>query len=153
VVALGNNLMGDDGFGPAVLARLRQDARVTTATDLLDAHTDLLGHLERFAGRERVILIDVVLDPDPGTEPGVVVLQEDLFASWPQASPSCHQLTPVLAVKLFRALHPDARCQISLVALRTDGVQTDRLCLTEEAIQQGAKLVRGLLKTAGPEGG
>jgi hypothetical protein len=75
VLGLGNPLAGADGFGPAVIARLRRAAWPDGA-DFVDAHTDLLAHLHRFEHFDRVVLVDTVLD-DRG---GVAVIDEAEFS-------------------------------------------------------------------------
>jgi Ni,Fe-hydrogenase maturation factor len=81
--------------------------------------TDLLNHVEDFPSYNRVVLIDAILDPGgrlagPGS---ILVLQENEFFSWSEASPGVHQITPLLGVRLFRALHPEAHTKILLAGL------------------------------------
>jgi hypothetical protein len=135
---------------------LRRRPDLPANVDLVDAHTDLLAHLETIASYDEVVLVDVVVGasgtptPDvarraesgeggPGTptpdvarraESGegghagdVAVVDEETFSGWPETSPSCHQISPLLAVKLFRALHPEAATRITLVALHADEVR------------------------------
>ncbi len=46
VLGLGNPLLGEDGFGSAVIELLRRRPDRPAAVDLVDAHTDLLAQLE-----------------------------------------------------------------------------------------------------------
>ena len=114
VVALGNPQQGADGFGPAVADRLRRTRGLPDGVDLVDAHTDLLAHLERFAQYDRVVLVDAVLGGERGQ---VAVVDEETFAPWDERSPGSHSVSPLVAVKLFRQLHPASRTRILLVAL------------------------------------
>lgn len=111
VLGLGNPLAGADGFGPAVIARLRRESPPDGAY-LVDAHTDLLAHLHRFEQVDHVFLVDTVLD-DRG---GVAMVDEAEFSQWDDRSGGVHQLSPLAAVKLFRHLHPEAATLITLVA-------------------------------------
>jgi hydrogenase maturation protease len=111
VLGLGNSLSGADGFGPAVIERLRADG-VPDGVELVDAHTDLLGHLHRFVEADEVVLVDVVLD----ARGGLAVVDEQEFSSWDDTSRGAHQVSPLAAVKLFRRLHPGAATRIRLVA-------------------------------------
>jgi Ni,Fe-hydrogenase maturation factor len=150
VLGLGNRLVGEDGFGGAVIELLRRRSDLPAAVDLIDAHTDLLAHLDTIASYDEAVLVDVVVGA-PGTakpahegasgtpkpdearraesgegsgHPGeIVVVDEETFMRWPETSPSCHQISPLLAVKLFRALHPQAGTRITLVALHANDVR------------------------------
>jgi hydrogenase maturation protease len=121
VLGLGNPLLGEDGFGSAVIELLRQRPDLSAAVDLVDAHTDLLAQVETLGSYDEVVLVDVVIGAGP---PGdVAVVDEETFMRWPETSPSCHQISPLLAVKLFRALQPQAATRITLVALHADVVR------------------------------
>jgi hydrogenase maturation protease len=111
VLGLGNSLAGADGFGPAVVARLREGGGLD-GVELVDAHTDLLAHLHRFAEAEEVVLIDAVLDD----REGVALVDEAEFSDWDDTSRGAHQISPLAVVKLFRSMHPDAATRIRLVA-------------------------------------
>ena len=121
VLGLGNPLLGEDGFGSAVIAWLRRRPDLPPAVDLLDAHTDLLAHLDTFGTYDEVVLVDAVIGSGPFGD--VAVVDEETFMRWPEASPSCHQISPLLAVKLFRALQPQAATRLVLVALQADVVR------------------------------
>jgi hydrogenase maturation protease len=110
VLGLGNSLAGADGFGPAVIARLRE-ASGLDGVELVDAHTDLLAHLHRFAEAEEVLLVDAVLDG----RGGVALVDEEEFSGWDDTSRGAHQISPLAVVKLFRRLHPDAATRIRLL--------------------------------------
>jgi len=129
VLGLGNRLVGDDGFGSAVIEMLRARPDLPANVELVDAHTDVLAHVETLGSYEDVVLVDVVIDgpgsPKPNGEGGgspgdVAVVNEETFMRWPETSPSCHQISPLVAVKLFRALQPRATTRITLVALHAD---------------------------------
>jgi hydrogenase maturation protease len=153
VIGLGNPLSRDDAFGPMVLDRLAQEVGAPPPdADLLQADTDVLSHIDRFPEYARVILVDTVLDPDGKTGPpgAVVVLEEEIFLAWPETSPGVHQMSPLLAVKLFRKLHPRARTRIALVAYCTDRLRVgsrERDTLKEHIIDAGVRLVRSLLSS------
>jgi hydrogenase maturation protease len=120
IVALGNELCGDDGFGPAVLARLHDDPEIAPRADLLLAGTDLLGQIERFLDYTDVLLLDAVLEPSRAGE--VVLFEEQELLSWPADAPSGHQISPLLAVRLFRTLHPEAPTRLRLLGLCVEAI-------------------------------
>ena len=144
VVALGNPLQGADGFGPAVLTRLRREGRLPDGVDLLDAHTDLLSHLDRLAQYDGVVLVDAALGVPAGQ---VSVIDEETFARWDDGSPGVHSVSPLVAVKLFRQIHANARTRIVLVALGIDRLQPG-VGVSDEAIDAGAREVVRLSYTA-----
>ncbi len=114
VVGIGNPLQGADGFGPAVVERLRARADLPRDTTLLDAHTDLLGCLETFAAFDQVVLVDAFVG---GTATGAVsIVDEATFSGWNSDSPDIHAVSAVLAVGLFRRLYA-APTTIVLVGL------------------------------------
>ena len=154
IIGLGNPLIGADAFGPRVIERLRcEDPGLVRFADLVDTHTDLLCQIENFPNHERVVLVDAILDPEArvGNPGEVVLVEEDTLLKWPETSPGIHQLSPVLAVKLFRSLHPRVATQILLVGLCTDGsvlgpgAGAAPGAFGEQAVAEGAGKVRELL--------
>jgi len=121
--------------------------------ELVDAHTDLLGLIDRFPAYERVVLVDAILDPAEklGGPGSVVLVDEESMVAWPEASPSAHQFSPLLAVRLFRSLNPFATTRIFLVGLCVDrlalpsAANAGCCALNEEAVTTGAVMVRELL--------
>jgi hydrogenase maturation protease len=147
VLGLGNPLLGEDGFGSAVIELLRQRPGLSAAVDLVDAHTDLLAQVETLGSYDEVVLVDVVIG---GGHPGVVeVVDEETFMRWPETSPSCHQISPLLAVKLFRALQPQAATRITLVALHADAVRAAPGVATS-VVAAGGEAVVGIVTMERP---
>ncbi len=145
VLALGNPLSGDDGFGACVLEQL-QRGKLPFGVPLEDASTDLLCRIPDFAEYDQIVLIDAVLDPEGKLgKPGhIAAYEEAMFRAWPETSPSVHQVSPLLAVKLFRTLYPESRSQITLVGLIVDHVGQKPVYATEERIAEAAAIVRAL---------
>ena len=74
VFGCGNTLFGDDGFGPAVIDRLRQDGRIPDDTHVEDVGTsisDLLFDLSLSVKKPREICIVDAVDV-PGRKPGEI---------------------------------------------------------------------------------
>jgi len=154
VIGLGNPLMGDDAFGPRVIERLRRETPDSLRyADLADAHTDLLTQIARFPAYRRVVLVDAVIYPQEcaGSAGNIVVLDEETIQAWPETSPSVHQLSPLLAIKLFRCLNPHAATQILLLGLCTNGAElgsgmgAKSGALSEETVAAGVEKARELL--------
>ena len=146
VIGLGNPLSCDDAFGLAVLDRLAQQ-KSASAAELVRAGTDLIGQIDLFRTYSRVILVDTLLDPDAGLgrRGEVIAFEEEAFQAWPATSPSVHQFSPLLAIKLFRKLYPEAHTRITLVAYCTDSVSMRGSPLEETVINAAVRLVISLL--------
>ena len=143
VVGLGNALAGDDGFGPAVV-RLLQEGGVSEDVDLVPSCTDLLGQIDLFERYAAVVLVDAVLGG--GRSPGeVAYVEEATLLDWDARSTSAHRLSPVEALRVFRALAPEARTQVTLVALHTDSVASECVHALPARVLEGARLVRSAL--------
>ena len=148
LVALGNPLSGDDGFGSRVLERLQGPAvDFPPEVTLVDAGTDLLNHIETFAGYDHIVLIDAILDPESklGRSGSVTIVDEKLFLAWSETSPSAHQLSPLTAIKLFRILHPSTNTRIHLVGLFVDRISHSPVYLTEERIEEAVSAIGALI--------
>jgi hydrogenase maturation protease len=142
VVALGNPLLGADGFGPAVADRLGRMPGFFEAAELLDVSTDLIGHLDTLAKHDRVILVDALV---AAGRPGqVAVYEEQEFAAWSVMSPGCHAISPVMGLRLFRCLYPEATTRMSLVGLSVEFVERATE-LPDAAVELGARLVASLV--------
>jgi hydrogenase maturation protease len=142
VVGLGNPLAGSDGFGVAVLARLAARGGLPPHVSLLDAGTDLLGHLDDFLAYDEVVLVDVVLGMPSGGH--VVLVDEETFNTWPESAASCHHMSPLVAVKLFRTLHPEAATRIRLIGYAVDEVALGGV-VQDAAVEAGAAAVGRLV--------
>ena len=143
VLGLGNPLSGDDSFGIRALEALKQ-ALQSPDVVLADAGADLLNFIEDFPSYNRVVLIDTILDPDGklGQPGSILVLDETKFFSWSEDSPSAHQITPLLGVKLFRTLHPEAQTKIILVGLVVDQLTHQIRHATDDRIEQATVYIR-----------
>jgi hydrogenase maturation protease len=151
VIGLGSPLSRDDAFGLLVVKRLtEQTPAPPPEADFAFADTDLINQIDRLQAYSRVILLDIVLDPFAkiGRPGDVVLLHEDSFLAWPETSPSVHQLSPLLAIKLFRQLHPGAETRIALVACCVDRVAAGSpvgATPDEHIIEAATRLVLSLL--------
>ncbi len=145
VLGLGNRLSGADAFGPSVIDALATEGDVPPDVTLLDVHTDLIGNLDRFAAYDHVILVDTILNE---TTAGVAVVDEPIFSSWDTRSAGTHEMSAVMAVRLFRTLqmkdappHP----RITLVAYRVS--ETDfQQAPDSSIIMDGMRAVRRLIR-------
>jgi hydrogenase maturation protease len=121
VLGVGNPLVGEDGFGGAVIEWLRRRPDLPAGVDLVDAHTDLLAQVETLGSYDEVVLVDVVVGA--GAAGKIAVVDEETFMRWPEDSAGSHQISPLLALKLFRALHPQSATRLTLIALHTDALR------------------------------
>ena len=106
LLALGNPIMGDDGFGLAVLARLRERLEETATLTLVDGGTwgmNLLPLIERC---ERLLIVDAITCGQRGGT--VVRLEKDQLPRYFSIHLSPHQvdLREVLALAELRETFP-----------------------------------------------
>jgi hydrogenase maturation protease len=121
VAGVGNPLLGSDGFGPAVIQSLREQTGLPATIELEDARPDLLALTDRVSAFDGVVLVDAVLGSGPRE---VTVVGEATFGAWNAASPNAHAVSPLLALNLFRALHPGERTRFVLVGLVVNAIDT-----------------------------
>ena len=143
VAALGNPLLGDDGFGAAVLAALRSRSDL----DLMDAGTDLFALVPELGRYEAVVLVDAVLDEGRSGE--VLLADEATLSGWGGRSHGAHALDAAEAVRLFRALEPAAPTRITLVGLATDRIARTSAPLREAVVREGVRKVLRALEAQG----
>lgn len=104
IVGIGNELMGDDALGPAVIARFAADYDFTPEVELKDLGLGGIHLLDCLNGRDAVLIIDAL--DIAGRAPGEVVRlsKAELAAGPPGARLSPHELslkeTLLLAEKL-----------------------------------------------------
>lgn len=135
VIGLGSPLMGDDGFGLAVLAQLR-DEWTLDGVELADGGTWGLSLLPLLEDAQRVVLLDAI---EAGAAPGeVVVLERERLPIYLTRKLSPHQvdMRDVLALAAWRGTLPaetvaigvqplvvELRCELSpVVASAIDDV-------------------------------
>jgi hydrogenase maturation protease len=142
VVGLGNLLAGSDGFGAAVVARLREQGSQPAGVSLIDAGTDLIDHLDDLPAYDHIVMVDAVTGT--GRPGDVITVEEEVFSRWPESAASCHHLSPLVTVKLFRVLHPEAATRVTLVAYCANEI-TLGPGLPDAAVAAGALAVARLL--------
>lgn len=93
IVGIGNELMGDDGLGPAAIARFAAEYDFTPEVELKDLGLGGIRLLDDLSGRDAVLIIDVL--DIAGREPGEVVRfsKAELAAGAPAARLSPHELS------------------------------------------------------------
>ncbi len=147
VLGLGNPLADADRFGPAVIEELRASGGLPPEVELLDVHTDLLGYIDRFTGRDHVVLVDAVIATNDW---GIGVFSEETFSAWEARSTGVHGFSALTAVKLFRRLQNGEAAaafsnpRITLVAHLVNEADFSR-APEPEAVRAGAQTVRFVL--------
>jgi hydrogenase maturation protease len=151
VLGLGNPLMGDDGFGLAVLARLQGDWELPPSVELVDGGTWGMNLLPLIEDAEEVILIDAIRT---GAPPGTLVeIEGDRLPKYLAHKLSPHQidLKEVLGVAMLRGTLPGR-----LVAI---GAESGRLELStmlspvlEDRVDDVARAVANRLTKWGHRG-
>ncbi len=141
VLGLGNPLMGDDGLGPAVIARLSAEWSFPADVSLVDGGTAGLGLLPLIEGAKRVLFVDAIDANRPVGDP-ITLAGDDLprhFAM--RLSPHEIDLRDVLALADLTGTRP--------AEMRALGLQPDRLAVglgLSPAVQDGLpSLIRSVV--------
>jgi hydrogenase maturation protease len=124
VIGLGNPLMGDEGIGWHLAGRLASDERLPETVEVMYGGTDLLSCADQMEERDRVILIDAILDLEA---PGSVTVYRT-FEELRSDSTNAHHLSVVDAIGLLQATSPVlASARFTLLAIGVDyaSVETD----------------------------
>lgn len=106
VLGVGNSLMGDDGLGPAALARLLRDWSLPPGISCLDGGTAGLALLPEIEDAGRVLVIDAI---DIGAQPGAdVALDRSVLPKYCGLRISPHEvgLRDLLALAQLRGRLP-----------------------------------------------
>ena len=160
VIGLGNPLMGDDGFGLAVLERLQSEWRFEDRVTLVDGGTWGLSLLPIIESADRVLLVDAIR---ASRCPGTVLSFEGLevprsFAT--KLSPHQIDMREVLALAELRGRLPGALVAIGVepevIDLR-DGLSPTVSRQLDDVVLLAVGVVRGWgadvspLRTPGPD--
>jgi hydrogenase maturation protease len=142
VLCLGNELVADDGVGPAV-ARLLRERSVDA--EIVESFLAGLGLLDDLLGVERLIVVDAVYTGE--TPPGSVHVLNEADVS---ASPAGwqHSMGLFEAIGLARALHLGAPSEVVMVAVEVSDLLNVGGPLTPEveaSVPVAAGVVEGLL--------
>lgn len=122
VIAIGNVLLGDDGFGPTVLALLDAQWDIPSRVELIDAGTPGLDLAGLLCGREAVVLIDTVAASGP---PGQLRVYRDhellrALVLQPRVSPHDPAVAEALAIAGLADGAPRAVLLVGVVPESTD---------------------------------
>jgi len=121
VIGFGNELLGDDGCGPAVVRLLGSSSHVRA----VDGHTDALLVPGLWAGEREVWLVDAVVR---GAPPGTVHhLAHEEVLSIPQRHGTAHQLSLPESLRWVALSCPD----MAGVRYRLWGIEPGRMSFGE----------------------
>ncbi|AEH23719.1 hydrogenase maturation protease [Pyrococcus yayanosii] len=113
IIALGNDVMGDDGFGLRVGRILMERGH-----NVLEVGTDIFKLAQYYEGEERLIIIDAILSDE--LEPGTLVhlSGEEVFERLKGEIRSAHFMGAIDALRLLMALDERlARAEIHFVGV------------------------------------
>jgi hydrogenase maturation protease len=147
VIGLGNPLMGDDGFGLAALARLREEWNLD-GVELVDGGTWGMSLLPVIEDAERIVLLDAIA---AGLEPGkLIVLERDRLPIYLTRKLSPHQvdLRDVLAAAELRGTLPQETVAIG-VEPKSVEMGLELTAEVEEAIETVVETIVARLRAWG----
>jgi hydrogenase maturation protease len=138
ILCLGNEIVSDDAFGPAVARALANEPELNRCTDVLFAPVAGFHLLDLFQGREKVLIVDTIVTGKaaPGTlhsfPAGVLTPSKHLTTS--------HQISLPTALELGTRLGIVMPKVVDVVAVEAQDLET----LSEELTEP----VRGALDKA-----
>jgi len=142
ILCLGNELLGDDGFGPEVARRLSSDGFLPDDIEVIFAPLAGFALLDLLAGRQRVLIVDTI---HTGRAP-VGTLHRfpaaDLAASWHLTT--SHQISLSSAIELGRRMELDFPNEIEVIAVEAEDLEQFGEVLSEpvqEAVEDTVRLV------------
>jgi hydrogenase maturation protease len=143
VLCLGNEILSDDGFGPAVAGRLLECDGLTVDTEIISASLAGFNLLDHLAGRERVLIVDTIRTK--GSVPGDLHYfpLNDLAPS--HHLTTSHQISLPTAIELGRSLGMNMPGEIDVLAVEASDLETLQEKLTpavSEAVSTAVKLVK-----------
>lgn len=146
ILGLGNPLLGDDGVGLQVAARLRSMISHLPHVEVGEDYWGGLRLMERMIGYDRAIIIDAICT---GTEPGTIhqLSPEDIPT---QRSSSAHDVNLPTALCLGRqaGAHLPIQDRISLIGIEAGDTSTFSETLTpavEAALPEVVEIVLSML--------
>jgi coenzyme F420 hydrogenase subunit delta len=151
ILGCGNVLMGDDGFGPAVIKKLRQEYDLPDHAYAEDVGTSVreilfnLTLLERHPGH--IIILDAV--DRPGREPGEVfeIPVEDI----PEKKIIDYSFHQYPTTNLLKEIQDQCSIQVTVIAAQVGGkfeeVKPGLSPFMRVAVDRGAQKVMELLRT------
>jgi hydrogenase maturation protease len=121
--------MGDEGIGWHVVDRLARDPRLPKDTDLIWCGTDLLACADQVEGRNRVILVDAMLD---ASQVGSVLVfrggEKDGLRGLEDRQGHVHHLSLTQAIHLLRIASPyfeTARLRLIAICIDSARIQPE----------------------------
>ncbi len=94
IIAYGNPLRGDDGFGPALARRLQDERQDHAAVEIIAAHQLAPEMAEPASRAARVLFIDAAVGGAPGA------------LAWQKIEPTADALTPPTSARFTHQLAP-----------------------------------------------
>jgi hydrogenase maturation protease len=128
VLCLGNEYLSDDGFGPAVAARLNTGSELPDYVEVLGAAVAGFNLLDHLAGRQRVLIVDTIRTGK--SAPGYLH-----YFSLGELAPThhlttSHQISLPTALEFGRRLGLAMPAAVDVLAVEADDLETLREYLT-----------------------
>lgn len=146
ILCLGNEIISDDGFGPAVADRLTEAGVADDDTEVVFAPLAGFALLQLLEGRDRVLVIDTIRSrkSPPGT---LYSFPADVFTPSRNLTTS-HQINLPTAVGLGRKLGIPMPDRIDVLAVEAEDLETLREEMTpavSEAVSEAVDFIMNWL--------
>lgn len=143
ILCLGNEVVSDDGFGPAAAKLLENDEAITAASEVIFAPVAGFALIDLLKDRPRALIVDTIQTANgiPGKlhffDAGILAPARHLTSS--------HQISLPTALALARKLQITMPRQIDVLAVEPLDITTLREELTapvEQALPEAVKIIR-----------
>lgn len=146
ILGIGNSLRRDDGFGPAVVERLRPMYQHRPEIKLRSVHQLLPEMALDISVADRVILIDAAVSESSEMTPGALRVQPVVLDGQPHtqfAPPLSHHFTPEMLLQLTYTIYGKAGEMQTVTAVGADFEVGETLSpQVEVAVNQATDLIR-----------
>ena len=141
IACVGNVLRADDGFGPAVAARL--EGKLPPGARLVETGIGGIALVqELLAGYRGLVIVDAL---DNGSEPGTVLALEPEVAGEPAHVPDVHLPARVLALAKALGVLPQRLALVGCQPADADGLGEQLSPAVERAVPLAAAKVREIV--------
>jgi len=149
ILCLGNEILGDDGFGAEVAKRLERSRHRNGDVEIVFAPLAGFAMLDLIVGKERALIVDTIHTGK--SPPGTLYRFPAAALAATNHLTTSHQLSLPAAVELGRQLKWDIPDEIEVIAVEANGLEQFSDSLSEpvrSAVAQAVGLVEAWINQA-----
>lgn len=144
VIGCGNVLIGDDGFGPAVIKYLSENSPVPEDVGLVDAGTGIRALLFNIilsqSRPEKIIIVDAI---DVGRKPGEVF--EVSLENIPAIKSDDFSMHQIPTSNMLRELRDECKVAVEVIAVQVQALPNEVKSGLSAPVSEAVKKVRDII--------